>query len=443
MRSTIGWMAFASLCGLTLAPVRAADDGEREAVEGHTVACESGCAEAASDDPSAALFAAKLTGDWGGLRSRLAQNGISFDADVVQFHQGVAHGGAEQKSVYGAHGDYVLNADVGKLGGMQGGFLKMRVESLFGEAINPATGTVLAANTSMLFPNGEDHVTAITNLSYTQFLSENFAVFGGKLDTLDGDANAFAGGRGKDQFMNTAFVVNPISFRTVPYSALGAGFVILRDKQPLFTFTAINTRDTATTTGFDSLFADGVALAGELRMPTNFFDKPGHQLFALTWSNRGFISLQQDPRLLLRALVQGSTAPLQRRSDSWSFYYNFDQYLYVDPCDSTRGWGLFGRFGISDANPNPLEWFISVGIGGNSPIRCRERDTFGAGYYFAGTSDELNVLRGLNDGQGVELFYNIEVTPSLHITPDLQFLIPARGRFDTAVVAGIRAKIDF
>jgi porin len=184
-------------------------------------------------------------------------------------------------------------------------------------------------------------------------------------------------------------------------------------------------------------------MAAELRLPTNFFGMPGHQLFGATWSNRGYVSFDQDPRLLFGALVTRDQALLQRKSDSWSAYYNFDQYLYVDPCNPARGWGIFGRFGVSDANPNPLEWFLSFGVGGNSMLRGREQDTFGIGYYFAASSDEINVLRGVGDGQGVELFYNIAVTPYLHITPDLQVLVPASNRFDTAIVAGIRAQIAF
>jgi porin len=53
----------------------------------------------------------------------------------------------------------------------------------------------------------------------------------------------------------------------------------------------------------------------------------------------------------------------------------------------------------------------------------------------------------------VELFYNIAVTPWLHVTPDLQFvdaardkvlsLAPSRKAIHTAVAAGLRVKIDF
>lgn len=44
----------------------------------------------------------------------------------------------------------------------------------------------------------------------------------------------------------------------------------------------------------------------------------------------------------------------------------------------------------------------------------------------------------------MELYYNIEVTPWMRITPDLRFIDPGRKRFSgTAVVAGVRMRIDF
>ena len=53
------------------------------------------------------------------------------------------------------------------------------------------------------------------------------------------------------------------------------------------------------------------------------------------------------------------------------------------------------------------------------------------------------VLLPLGDEQGVELYYNVAVTPWCHVTPDLQVLNPFRQRVDTSLLVGVRAKIDF
>ena len=48
----------------------------------------------------------------------------------------------------------------------------------------------------------------------------------------------------------------------------------------------------------------------------------------------------------------------------------------------------------------------------------------------------------LDDGQGVEFFYNIEVRPWLHVTPDYQIIDSGLKTNDTAHVFGLRVKID-
>ena len=282
-------------------------------------------------------------------------------------------GGLEQNFLYGGHGDYVLNFDFDKLSGQEGLFLQLRAEHRFGRAINREDGALAAPAVLANLPALGTEDVILTNVLFTQALSEEFIVFAGKLDTLDGDVNDFAHGRGKTQFLNTNFVFNPIAVQTIPYSTLGAGFSILRELEPIFTFTVLNATDTARTSGFEELIADGVALSAELRLPTCFMSRPGHQLFAGTWNSREYVALGQDPRIIFPGV------PIATKNGSWSLRWNFDQYLWVDPCDSNRGWGVFGRAGVSDANPNPIDWIVSFGVGGNSPIRGREADRFGIG----------------------------------------------------------------
>ena len=390
---------------------------------------------------AAASFATAqpLTGDWCGNRACLAEHGVTFELDVAHFYGGVTSGGLRRTDRYAGHGDYVANVDLGALGVQEGLFLKVRAEHRFGEAFNQDTGALLPAAVLADLPVRDDEDLLLTNVLFTQALSERFAVFFGKLDTLDGDLNAFAHGRGKTQFSNVGFVTNPIALRTVPYSTLGCGFAVLGEEgTPVFAYTIMNPTDTADSAGFDELFNDGVAMAAELRLPTRFWGLPGHQLFAGTWSSKDFVSLGQDPRVVLPDI------PINRADGSWSLYYNFDQYVSVDPCDPARGWGFFGRAGIADADANPLEWFLSFGVGGNNPNPRHAADTFGAGWFVAGTSDRVGPILQtafgpIGDGHGVELFYNWQATPWLNITPDLQVLVPARERVDTALVLGLRA----
>lgn len=411
------------------------------------LACDSmainsaGCSAGASGVGSSCLSYWWMGGD-SALRKDYAANGITLQNNVTQFYYGVARGGVDEMFNYAGHGDYLMNVDFQKLGGMQGQFLKMRTEHRFGESLREGTGTILPPNLAADLPTTETNHLYITNLTFMQFLSESFGLFAGKVDTLDGDLNAFASGRGIHQFSNAAFVVTPLGLRTIAYSTLGAGFVVVQDGEPIFTFSALNASDTTRTSGFDELFADGIVLCPELRLPTNFFGLPGHQLFGGTWSSRDYATLDFPPTVIL------PNVPIPRASDSWSLYWNCDQYLVVDPNDSKRGWGYFARAGFADPNTNPIDWFASAGLGGNSNLFGRAYDTFGIGYYYAGLSDNLSpwlgtVLGGLGAGQGAEIFHNFAVSPRLFITADTQYLVPSRDAIDDSIVVGLRANLKF
>jgi porin len=179
-----------------------------------------------------------------------------------------------------------------------------------------------------------------------------------------------------------------------------------------------------------------------MRVPTNFFGKPGHQLIAGTWNSREYTALDQDPRILF------PNVPIAKQSGSWSLFWNCDQYLVTDSSNPKRGWGYFGRAGIADQGTNPLGYFLSGGIGGSSPLQTRQRDSFGVGYYYAATSNDIapfinTIFGGFADGQGVEMFYNIATAKRLTITPDIQVLAPSREKFDTALLVGLRANYNF
>ena len=92
-----------------------------------------------------------------------------------------------------------------------------------------------------------------------------------------------------------------------------------------------------------------------------------------------------------------------------------------------------------------MQWFLSFGVGGHSQLAGRQDDTFGIGWYYTGISDEFGpvVSSVLGDGQGVEVYYRIAITEWFHVTPDLQVVAPNEVTAETALVTGLRARIDF
>jgi porin len=386
-----------------------------------------------------------LTGDWGGLRNRLADRGVTFEVDFGSVVQGVVDGGRDTTTRWSGWNQLVLKLDSQKLGLWPGGFLMLRGEAAYNHPVNLSVGAVLPVNMEPLLPLPARNEFVLSHVVFTQFLSEQFGVTLGKLDTTGGDMNEFAHGRGDKQFMNLAFQFNPLPTSVAPYSTLGMGLVYLPIKDLVLTFSVVDTEGEPNRTGFDTLFKDGTTLAGEGRLTIRPFGLTGHQLVGYGWSNKTFNSLEQDPRTLIGNILFGT--PLNKEEGSWVVYYNFDQYLYTKPDDSSQGFGIFGRFGISDGKANPFHQFYSFGFGGKGLVPGRERDQWGIGYYYVKVSDNLpRILRnrlGLDHGQGGELYYNIEVARWLHVTPDLQIIRPARKDTDTAVVLGFRMTVDF
>lgn len=132
---------------------------------------------------------------------------------------------------------------------------------------------------------------------------------------------------------------------------------------------------------------------------------------------------------------------------SWWVNYQFNQALWVDPNDATRMWGVGGGIGFSHGKPNPVHWTAVLGVGGSSPLAGRKLDTFGIAYYYLELSDsfkrDVGPILPLRAERGLELFYNLAVTPWCHVTTDLQVITPLLERVETAVVPGLRVRIDF
>jgi porin len=411
----------------------------------------SASAQGASSALSKSLQSSTLTGDWGGARSSLAENGITFDVNVTQVGQGVVDGGKDSTWEYGGRGNVTGHLDTQKAGLWPGGFLTVELEGNWTSSVNNKTGAFMPVNTNQLFPLPKGDNFGVPNLSFAQFLSPYFGLTVGKLDTMSGDANDFAHGKGDTQFLNTAMSINPVAL-VVPYSTLGGGLIVLPTKDPtdaIVTFLVLSASGKATTTGFDELDSDNLIFTAEGRVRTGFFGHTGHQLLGGLYSNRSYTSIDQR----LGAVIDDRF--LNKTDDTWAVYYNFDQYLYESDAKTGRGFGLFGRFGASEGNPNPAEYFFSVGLGGKG-VSSREHDRFGAGFYYIIVEEPslqlpFSTRTFLQDEFGFEFFYNVALTPWMLLTPDLQVIEPAQKRkfrggaggasIDTAVVLGFRIQL--
>ncbi len=387
-----------------------------------------------------------LTGDWGGLRTQMANKGLTFDLTLVQVYQGALSGSADKGWNYGGREDININLDTQKMGLWPGGFLNIEGEGKYGEFVGVRqTGALLPADVNSLFPQSTINNFDLSSLTFMQFVAPQLGFYMGKLATItndNGDANAFAHGKGADGFLNTNFNFNPILALTVPYSTLGAGMIIIPTSDPkefIINLGVIDTQGSAGTTGFNTVFKGGTSYLAEGRYTTHFFNLTGHQLVGAAYSDQLYLNLGQNLRNLI---IPG--LPIQQHSGSYAGWYNFDQYVYQPDPKSDVGLGVFGRFGVSDGTANPIHYFASLGIGGKGLIPGRTNDQFGIGLYRACTSEaRIPQVLGFRAAEGFEAYYEVAITPAVSFTPDIQVLEPSQQRLGTACVLGFRLTTKF
>jgi len=423
----------------------------------------------------------KLTGDWGGLRTDLDEKGVQFKLELLQFMQGNAHGGSSTNDAteYWGSTDYILKLDTNRMGLWPGGAITIRGETEFGHGINADVGSISPVNFDSLFPMPEDSgLTTLTEAWVLQALSKQVFVMAGKMDLsrLPG-GNVFTSDP-YGQFMNASLWQPAVSFAHVPYTAMAAGVGVTPTEWFSASTLVLDAYSTPTRAGFDTAFhtPNGMTLLESLTFDLKPFTKvEGHQRLNFSYSNRERLDLHDLQQAIIAGMPiprsdrlnfppddmnpKGRLADLRRRlvnktigtvldpeprPDDWCFWYDFDQFLYTKPGDPNQGIGIFGKFGWSPDRTNMIQTFYNIGIGGKGMVPRRNRDSYGVGYYYLDFNDGLKFL-GIQAEQGIEMYYNIEVTKWLHITPDLQVIINPGGSDaqDVSIVYGIRAQMSF
>ena len=420
----------------------------------------------------------QLTGDWLGHRTALQENGITYRGRVTQFFFGVG-GGVNPQNVppqfealgvaggdafeYTGNSRHDFLVDLDKFGGLPYSKFIFTLENIWGRWGNVSfeTGAFspVIFNSVMPVDLEANGVPRVTNFLLVQPLSESFILTAGKTRTVGiADNNVFAGGDGSDQFLNQSLVANPILVPQIPFSTFSVGAIMPQEWGNIAISVLDPTERSTEFMDFGSLFSEGAIIFGQVKLDTNFFDKPGEQHIGGFYKNVDLQDLAFATNYPTYPYPPGSPGnPFLTKPDTYGLFWGFDQYVATygaaDAAGNTEGWGIFGRAGMADGgtgNPNFAAWHVSAGIGGNSPLRCRrgKGDRFGIGYAYTGTSTEFGAIPQFlfapRDAQLIESYYLYRLTPSIEVTPDIQWIRGMLGGLtdgDDALVGGIRMNI--
>jgi porin len=388
-------------------------------------------------EPPPSRYADTLTGNWGGLRDRLADHGILFDLSFTQYYDGLFQGERRNDWEFGGRADAFLHLDTGKLGLWQGGGFHVHGESRFGDAPGQRGGALWPLNTGLVLPLGDEGDIVASSIYLTQKLGDSGMLMLGKINAVDLLASdPFFGGWGRDRFQNIAFVAPPSG--VVPPTIIGAVLSYMVDPLSL-TFMAFDPDDRTNDYWPDDLFDKGVNLSLGVTWAGKIAGRASSIGVTGTYSTKDGADLGQ---LLLPAELKTGD-----KDGAYNVSLGFSHLLYESNSQPGKGFGVYAKGAIADGNPNPIQSSVVAGLAGHGVIPGRPLDSFGIGYFFYNFSDDLQdavlPLISFDDEQGLEVFYNLAVTPWFRLTTDLQVIAPARSSEETAVYGGLRANITF
>lgn len=351
------------------------------------------------------------------LQKSLQEQGIELNMSSTNIYQNNVHGGLSTHRRAGRFSgsyDVEVTTDLQKWLGPGTGMLYIHGEGGWPdtEGIDEVSvGSHFGVNADTIGNRAMD----IVELFYEgPLFSPHLNLMAGKLDfTAIFDRTAYADDE-CTQFINGAFVDNP----SIPFTDYSLGTVLTWDiAEQLYVSAGIaDAQADGRETGFDTTFhhEDFFLYMLETGLTTKIYVPNG----PLTGNYR--IGLWYEPQDKGYFSDTGKT-----RRDDTGYYASCDQLLYKEnnkPGDN-QGLGLFGRYGWSDSEVEPaITSFFSAGAQYQGLLISREQDILGIGFAHGTFTDKDKITFAQDYESVLELYYNAEITPSLHISPDIQYV---------------------
>lgn len=384
-----------------------------------------------------------LTGDWFGFGKTIEQYGLSVNLHATQLYQQNVSGGLSthrRKGRYSGRYDLELDADLDKLINLPGGRVYMLTEGDWSQGINgPSVGSLFGVDGLAQV----DDPIYIWELYYEQMLFDDKVLLrAGRIDLTSGfechdcpasfDCNAYANDETR-QFLNNSLINNP----TIPFSDPGLG-VILHVTPVEWWYVSAAVADANANShkgGFSTAFhgPENTFSIYEMGFVPNISSKKGR----LPGTYR--LGMWYDPQKKQRFDGNGF------KSDDMGFYLSCDQMLFKENsvADDSQGLGVFARYGHADGAVNEIANFWSVGAQYQGLIEGRDNDVLavGVGQGLLSRSGDFTA----SNETALECYYNMQITPWLHVSPDIQYIFNPGGdaSVQDAVVLGVRVGIMF
>jgi porin len=398
-----------------------------------------------------------LTGDWGGLRSQLEDEGVTPYVTYTSIISGNPSGGLRQVGPkYAQDINFGLTFDLQKLAGWDGATININSVDRIGKTLRPAVGSIYDP---VQIYGGQ--TLTLYNLTFEQkFWKDQGDIKVGRLSPGDD----FAESPLYNYYVNNGIdgqiraVIDDTRFSTYPFATWGGRLRF--DPSPEFNIQTgvfevsdqlvsparrglnftVNGRDgilvvqqLGWTPEFDQQpVPDAATRTGSPRMQ----DLPGHYFVGGYWSNSNY--------------PQFGT-PVQTRI-SYGFYAHGDQMVYRETPGSDCGLILFGTVACA---PQPNISIIPFQLSGGAlyqglvPARPQDMSIFGVihGELSSDYADAaLTPLGGHPSSEtDLEFGYRVQFVASAYVQPDVQYILSpgGTGHIPDAVILGLQVGLTF
>jgi porin len=388
-----------------------------------------------------------MTGDWGGERTRLVEQGIKVTGDYSGETVYNASGGKQRGVRYSQNLKLGAQFDLGRLFDLQsGGKVQLTINDRRG---NDGSGDLIG-NRLPVQENYGGLYTRLTELSYeSTFVSPALDVKLGFM-AMGNDVGGLSTGI-LCNFMNAGFCGHPLSmsggsgWSNYPNGHLGAlaryrfnpNFAL---QVAAFKVDAASNGDSSRAWHITPKDSTGNVFPIEL-IYNRLGEMPGEYRVGYYYDS------SDAPRI-------GSAREVAGRDGA---YFLLDQTLWKSASDPARNVHFFGQISDASASASPFRRWYSAGFALKKPFATRPNDTVAVGYGRAvfnsrsrDVQEQAALARNqdfpdLSSGEGlVEVTYGAQVAPWLVMRPSVQYIIEPGAFYgtdtDNALVFGFQIK---
>ncbi|QXI28555.1 carbohydrate porin [Pseudomonas vanderleydeniana] len=396
------------------------------------------------------LYSGAMTGDWGGLRHQLEEDGVRFTGDYTGETAYNANGGLRRSTRYSQNIKLGVQFDLSKLYGWENGG---RVQLTINDRRGNSASEDLVGNRLPIQENYGGLYTRLTELSYERTLFTpalnvklGYMAMGNDLGGLDSGILC--------NFMNAGFCGHPLNmsggsgWTNYPNAHLGARVKYDLSRSWQLRVAAFNVDPQSNGNSSRAWHLGPKHTTGTV-LPVELVYKPQGELpgeYKL-----GYYYDSSDVKRI------GSSKEVSGRS---GHYLLAEQAVWNDAGSPGRSLHVFGQYSASSEAASPFTKWYGAGVVLYKPFEGRPRDTVALGYGRAvpnPRSRDLLEDAAFNAGQPfpnidnaerlIELSYGYQATPWLILRPDVQYIIEP-GAFsgkdiDNALVFGLQVKATF